>query len=518
MKQFIMLLTLISAFFQSCKPALEADLLIEGGTIILGDGSNRFEGDLAISGDQIIFVGQQSEVDIKPKRIVNAQGKLVTPGFIDPHTHSLRDLKRQSTSSNINYLTQGVTTVMNGNDGEGPFDIKGTETELMKNGIGTNTAFLVGHGKVRIAVLGKEEVAPNPEQLDRMRALVRGAMEGGAFGLSTGLYYSPGSYANTQEVIELTKEVAPFGGLYESHMRDESSYNIGLLSAVDETIEIGETAGVPVHFAHIKALGVDVWGMSTNFIEKIEAAQKRGMTITADQYPWLASGTHMANALINRWAMAGGKEAFYRRLEDKKLLPRIRADIKENIRKRGGKESLLITADCKDKSMIGLTLGQVADRMNMDPVETALYIARNGDARVASYNMNIDDVKNFMRQPWVMSSSDGTPGHPRKYASFPKKYQDYVVREKLMTLEEFVYKCSGLVAESFKMNRRGKLKKGYYADVIVWDQEEYKANADFANPEELTTGVEQVFVNGIQVLADGTFTGNLPGSVIKKNQ
>ena len=518
MKHYLILIITIGFFFQCCQKPLEADLLIKGGTLILGDGSEPYEGDVAVAGDRIIFVGQSQGMPINAKHTIQATGKIVSPGFIDPHTHSLGDLKKKDKSANLNYITQGVTTVMNGNDGEGPFDIAGIEARLMKNGIGTNTAFLVGHGTIRTAILGKEEVAPSDIELDSMKALVRQAMKEGAFGLSTGLYYSPGSFADTDEIISLAKEVAPFGGLYESHIRDESSYNIGLLNAVDETIRIGKEAGVPVHFAHIKALGVDVWGKSKDVISKIEEAQEGGMIITADQYPWIASGTHLENALINRWVMAGGEQEYYKRLDDQKLLPRIKSEIKENIRKRGGKEALLIIADCEDESMIGMNLGQVALRMNLDPVDAALNIARMGGARVASYNMTPDDLKNFMRQPWVMTSSDGTKGHPRKYASFPQKYEQYVMKEKVLTLEDFVYKCSGLVAETFDMNRRGKLVQGNFADVIIWDANNFKSNADFTYPRKLSSGIEHVFVNGIPVLANGELTGSLPGKVIKKNE
>ncbi len=507
----------IIAFLSACEPAvLEADFLIKDGTIVDGTGSAAYKGDIALSGDSILFVGDASSVNIRAGKVLDATGKIVSPGFIDAHTHSLGDLKSRDRNANLNYLTQGVTTVVNGNDGAGPYEITALASQLETQGIGTNTAFLVGHNVIRRAVLGDKNIKPDADQLEQMRALVRQGMTEGAYGFSTGLYYVPGSYSATEEVIELTKEAAPFGGIYDSHIRDESSYNIGLINAVKETIEIGEKAGVPVHFAHIKALGVDVWKKSDEVIALIEAAQARGVTVTADQYPWRASGTHLENALIDNWVKAGGEEQYYARLNNKQLLPQIRSEIKENMRKRGGAESLLITADLRDTSLIGLNLAQIAEKLKLDPVEAALKIAREGGARVASFNMNPYDLENFVTQPWVMTSSDGTTGHPRKYASYPKKYQDYVVNKPLLSLESFVFKSSGQVARTFGIARRGELKEGYFADLIIFDPEEFKPMADFSNPAEYSEGIEYLWVNGELTISEAAYTQALKGRVLKK--
>lgn len=514
-KQLLVLITTLSIL--GCSPeVMEGDFLIKGGTIIDGTGEQAYVADLLIAGDSIVFIGQSSEHRVKAQRTIEASGQIVSPGFIDPHTHSLGDLKGGANNSNLNYLTQGVTTVFNGNDGEGPFKVKELTDLLMQNGIGTNTAFLVGHNTVRQEVVGSEDVNPNPDQLTAMKALVRQGMEEGAFGFSTGLYYAPGSYANTDEVIELAKEVAPYNGLYDSHIRDESTYNIGLIEAVKETIEIGEKAGVPVHFAHIKALGVDVWGKSTEVINLIEAAQNRGVRVTADQYPWRASGTHLENAVISRWVMAGGDEAYYKRLSNASLLPRIRREIKENIRKRGGAEALLITADVKDESLIGKNLDEIAKEMNLSPVEATLKIARSGGARVASFNMSPDDLERFMTRPWVMTSSDGTKGHPRKYASFPKKYQTYVIEKGLLSIESFVHKSSGQVAKTFGLDKRGELKEGSFADIIIFNPKEYSPVADFSNPAEYSKGVTHVWVNGRLTINESDYNRTLNGKVLTK--
>lgn len=494
----------------------EIDILIKGGTIVDGTGSPSYIGDIGLKGNEIVFVGDASTSNVKARQTIEANELVVSPGFIDPHTHSLSDLKSDSNNSNLNYLTQGVTTVMNGNDGGGPTDIEAAEKELMKNGIGTNTAFLVGHNTIREAILESKDVAPDSLQLEEMKALVRKGMETGAFGFSTGLYYVPGFYAETEEVIALAKEAVPFNGLYESHIRDESTYNIGLIESVKETIEIGEKAGVPVHFAHIKALGVDVWGKSGEVIELIEAAQKRGVKITADQYPWVASGTHLENALINRWVMEGGEEKYQDRLNNSKLLPKIKEEIIENLRKRGGAASILITADCKDESMIGFNLKEISEKLQRDSIQLVLDIARNGGARIASFNMNPKDLENFMQQDWVMTSSDGTKGHPRKFGTFPKKFQDYVMLKKLLSMESYIRKCTGQVAETFGIEKRGFLKKGFYADVVVFSPKDFKAVANFSQPAEFSEGVQYLWVNGELTIEEGNYTGKLAGKVLKK--
>ncbi len=519
MKKFGMSILLLSAVFFSCnKITIESDFLIINGLIIDGTGNPSYLADIAIKGTKIVFVGDADTVKIKTIQLIDATGLIISPGFIDSHTHSLGDLKSKKRSSNLNYLTQGVTTVMNGNDGGGPIEVDSISTQLMANGIGTNTAFLVGHGTVRNAVLGGKNVAPDSAELKQMQLLVTKAMQQGAFGFSTGLYYAPGSFSTTQEVIALAKEVKPFGGLYESHIRDESTYNIGLINAVKEAIQIGEEAGVPVHLAHIKALGIDVWHKSNEIIKIVENAQKRGIIVTADQYPWKASGTHIENALIDRWVMAGTKDDYYARLNNKTLLLQIKNEIKENLRKRGGADKILITADCYDTTMVGSTLEQIANNLSQDPVTVTLNIAKNGGARIASFNMNEEDVANFMKQPWVMTCSDGTKGHPRKFASYPQKYKEYVLDKQLLTMEEFIYKNSGLVAQTFGIKNRGIIKTGNKADIIVFDKEKYRPSASYYKPAELTKGMIYIFVNGNLTIEQGKFLGNKYGIVIRKNK
>ena len=519
MKPIFLLLFSLLILVQACDEKLEqVDVLILNGKVIDGSGNDAYTTDIAIKEGLIYFIGKSETKNFEAFQTIDAEGLIVSPGFIDPHTHSLSDLKSKDRNSNLNYLTQGVTTVMNGNDGEGPIYIDSLASQLIKNGIGTNTGFFVGHSKVRKAILGDADVEPDSLELSQMKQLVSIAMSQGAFGFSTSLYYAPSSYATTEEVIELTKEIREFGGLYDSHIRDESSYNIGLIEAVKEAIEIGEKANVPVHLAHIKALGVDVWGKSGEIIDLVKEAHERGIRVTADQYPWKASGTHIENALISRWVMAGGDDEYYERLNNKNLLSRIKNEISENLRKRGGADAILITADCYDTTMIGKTLAQISLDFGKDPVSMALDISRNGGARIASFNMNEEDILNFMKQFWVMTSSDGTKGHPRKYANYPEKYKQYVVDNQVLTLEEFIHKSSGLVANTFGMRNRGEIKVGYAADIVVFDKEKYRPAATFYNPTELTLGVDYVFVNGTMTIEKGEFAGKNSGRIIRKKE
>jgi len=495
---------------------LQLDTLIINGLIYDGSDTPPHTSSIGIKDDRISFVGDHNALKIVAQRTIDADGHIVVPGFIDPHTHSLAELQGPGTKANINYQTQGVTTVLVGNDGGGSYQIDSLATSLEDAGIGTNVAFLVGHGAVREAAMGRENRAPTLEELEQMKQLVDQAMREGALGLSAGLYYTPGNFAATDEVVELARVAASYNGLYESHIRDESSYNIGFLAALDEALEIGRLAGLPVHIAHIKALGVDVWGESEAAIESIQAARTEGLQVTADQYPWRASGTHMRNALVPRWALADSFEKYQQRLNDPELLPEIKLAVKDNIRRRGGPDSLLIVT-CAEQEYIGKTLAYVAASLGVPPVDAALEVLRLGKTRVVSFNMNMDDISNFMSQPWVMTSSDGNDGHPRKYASFPKKFREFVVERKEMTVQAFIHRSSGLVAETFGIANRGYLKPGNYADIAILDPATFGPQADYFHWNKLSTGVEYLFVNGVPAIAAGAQTDSLAGRALRKN-
>ncbi len=501
----------------AAQRGVRADLLIRGGTVIDGTGSAARVADVAIQGDTIVFVGDARRAGLRATREIEARGLIVAPGFIDPHTHTFGDLQSASAErrGNAAYLMQGVTTVITGNDGGGPVNVADTFAKWEQQGIGTNAALYVGFGTVRGNVLGAGSGAPNAEQLARMKEMVAKGVGEGALGLSTGLYYAPQSYAKTDEVIELAREAGRLGGVYDSHLRDESSYTIGLMGAVQEILQIGKEAGLPVHIAHIKALGVDVWGQSDSVIALVTRAQAAGQVVTADQYPYTASGTAVGASLLPRWAEAGGRDSLRARIRNPEQRDRLVAAMSDNMRRRGGAASLLITGG-RDRAIVGKTLEQIAKARNADPILTALEIIMDGDAGLASFNMNEDDIARFMREPWVFTGSDGSDGHPRKYGTYPRKLHDYVLGKHVITLEQMVQRSSYDVAKALGLGKRGALQPGWKGDVIVMDTARVAERATYEHPEQLAEGMQCVVVNGVLAVRDGKPTGALAGKGVRR--
>ena len=488
-------------------------VLIINGAVYDGSPAPARNTNIGISGERI--VSMDASPDAEASLIIDAAGMAVVPGFIDPHTHALDDLLDDDRKWNMNYRAQGVTTVFVGNDGRGIPDLEEKLAIMERQGIGSNVAFFTGHGTAREKILGLDDRAPTDDELVEMRDFVENEMRAGALGLSTGLFYRPGSYAETDEVIELAKVAAQFGGVYDSHMRDESSYGIGLLGAVREVIEIGEKADIPVHIAHLKALGRDVWGQSGDVIALIAAARERGVEVTADQYPYRASGTSLQSSLIPRWVMADSDEAMFERLANPDFEDRIREEMEANLSRRGGEESLLVTGDSEWR---GMTLEEIAEDMNLDAIDAAVKVVRGGNPSVASFNMSPDDIDALAIQPWVMTGSDGSQGHPRKYATYPQAHQDMVVSKKLFSLQHFIRRSSGLVADSFYLCDRGYLRPGMKADIAIIDFDNFRPVADFEKPTALATGVTGLLINGEQAIADGQYTRALPGTVVDRQQ
>jgi N-acyl-D-aspartate/D-glutamate deacylase len=496
---------------------LKLDLLIKGGTVVDGSGSTLVKNDIGIRGDRIVFIGKSARLKVEAERTLDAAGMIVAPGFIDPHTHALEDLSNSKSSGNENYLMQGVTTVITGNDGGGPFRVAETLEKWERQGIGTNAALLVGQGTVRGAVVGEGDVQSTIEQLVQMKNLVAQAMDEGAFGMSTGLYYAPGSFAKTEEVIELAKTAAQKGGVYDTHMRDEGSYSIGLLGSIRETVRIGREAKIPVHISHIKALGKDVWGQSRQVVRLIKQARAKGIRVTANQYPYTASGTNIIAALVPRWAEAGGNAEMLERIKDPLIRPRLVVEMEANLKRRNGAEAILITRS-RNRELVGKTLGAIAQERKKSPIEAALDIIENGGAGIASFNMSESDIEYFMKQPFVMTGSDGSSGHPRKYGTFPRKLREYVLDKKLITLPFAIRQSSALTAETFRIPERGLLKVGYFADVIAFDSQTVRDRATYEQPETLAVGMKYVIVNGKISVDDGKYTGMLAGSALRKSQ
>jgi N-acyl-D-aspartate/D-glutamate deacylase len=503
------MLALVPLAIGAAPAAQPVDLLIRGGTVYTGSEA-PFTGDVAISGDRIRAVGRR--LPAAAKRVIDARGMIVAPGFIDPHTHVGEDLTSDDPARRLvpAFLMQGVTTAFIGNDGGGDPDVARVLGGAAARPVGINYAAYVGFGAVRQKVFGAANRPPSDAELERMRGLVADAMCQGAAGLSTGLFYAPQSFARTAEVIALAREAGRRGGTYDSHLRDESSYTIGLAAAVDEAIAIGREARLPVNISHIKALGVDVHGQAPAIIAKVEAARRAGQAITADQYPWSASGTSLAASLVPLWAQDGGRPRLLERLDDPALAGRLSAGMAENLRRRGGPAALLIT----EGRLSGRTLADIAKSRGEGAVAAAIAVIREGDPAVASFNQVEPDIVAFMRRPWVMTGSDASTGHPRTYGSFARKYAKYVDSEPILDLRQFIERSSTLAADTFHLEGRGRLRAGAYADVVVFDPKLYSARATYARPARTAAGVRTVLVNGALAVDRGVLTGKAAGRAL----
>lgn len=496
------------------------DVLVRGGTVYDGSGGPARRLDIGIRADRIVFVGNAATASIRSRQTIDAAGLIVAPGFIDPHTHSFEGLPNLSEErrKNLGALMQGVTTVVTGADGRGPLEVARTLSEAERLGIGTNTYALTGFGTARVRVMGSSSAPATPAQIDSMKALIAKAMSEGAFGVGSGLFYAPQSYASTEEVIAVLMGARPYGGVYDTHQRDESSYTIGLLNSVREAIRIGRETGLVTNLGHVKALGVDVWGYADSVLALMRAERATGHLVVADQYPWTASGTGLGAALLPRWAEAGGRDSLLLRIADPGTREKILTEMRENLRRRGGDSTLLLTGgSAAARGHVGKTLKQVAAEKGTGAVETALELIRSvGGMSVASFNMNEQDIETFMKDPYVMTSSDGSGGHPRLYGTYPRKLRRYVLDQPVITMERMVRASSGQVAEVYGISERGQLKAGYYADVIVFDPGTIREAATYVEPEKLSVGVRWVFVNGKPAVANGQPTGVLAGRGLRK--
>lgn len=496
---------------------VEADYVLVGGTLYDGTGNAPSVQDLAIRAERIVAIGKFSVQS--GAKIIQAQGMVVAPGFIDLHTHSDNTIRQKNTRANLNYLYQGVTTIVTGNCGSGPIHVAQYYAELEKYGAGTNVCHLIPHNSLRAAVMGNVNRPPSEEELRRMQELVERGMQEGAWGMSTGLIYNPGCYAKTDEIIALAKVVARYQGIYASHIRDEGA---GLLDAIQEAITIGQKAGLPVHISHIKCSGRAAWGKSADAINLIRQARQLGLRVTADQYPYIASSTSLAATLIPPLYREGTHKEMLQRLDDPEHGPRMRQAIEANIQRHNHGESVRIASYSKHPEYNGKTLAQIAREQKRSVLDIVLEIERNGGASVVNFGMNEEDVRLYMRQEWVATASDGSATapsaaviHPRNYGTFPRKIGRYAIEEKLITLEQAIRSASGLPADILQLPQRGYLRVGYYADVVVFDPAQFRDQASFDKPHQYATGIRYLFVNGRLVLAEGKYQHILAGKPLR---
>lgn len=497
------------------------DVLIRGGRLLDGSGAPWRHADVAIGGDRIAAVGKLDGATARS--VIDATGLFVAPGFIDGHTHAGLALAKSETAAAVSLLTQGVTTVFINPDGGGPLDLPAQRKAIEAQRPGVNVAQFIGHNSARSAVLGNRDRTPDEAELARMGALVRRGMEDGAFGLSAGPFYTPGNFSKTEEHIALARIAAEFDGVYASHIRDESDYNVGVVAAVDEVIRVAREARLPGIVTHIKVLGPRVWGRSREVIEHIEAARAEGVEVYGEQYPYEASSTGLTAALVPAWALDGGTGALKARLTNPELRGRLRAEMLENLQRRAGPANILIRSHAADPSLEGQRLDAIARARLEQPVDTAIAIILAGGASIISFNMQEADIRAFMVQPWMMTCSDGTllalgqgSAHPRDFGPYPRKIRRYVVEEKVLTLERAIHSMTGLPAAVFRVRDRGVIRPGAYADVVVFDLAAVRDRATYEQPHQLSEGMRHVFVNGRAAVSNGEPTAERNGRVLSR--
>ncbi len=533
------------------SPGTEFDLLIKGGTVYDGGGGEGRAVDVTVRGDRIIGVGDFHNASAK--KVIDARGLAVAPGFINMLSWSNESLIQDGRSQSE--IRQGVTTeIMGEGESMGPvddrvrqymlkqqsdikYDIKwNTLAEylqyLERRGVSCNVASFIGATTIRENVIGFEDKQPTAQQLDEMRELVRKEMEAGALGIGTSLMYPPAFYAKTEELIELCKVAAKYQGKYISHIRSEGNQ---LLPALEELIRISREAGLPAEVYHIKAAGKKNWPLLDQMIARIEAARKEGLKITADMYAYTASGTGL-DACLPPWTQDGGYTALFTRLRDKATREKIAAEVRtdsdawENIYLSVGSPDKILLAGFKSeqlKPLTGKSLAEVAKARGKDPVETIMDLLVEDESRISAiyFEMSEENVRKEMTKPWISFGSDEASQapegvflksnpHPRAYGNFARVLGKYVREEKLTSLGEAVRRLSGLPATNLGLDRRGFIKEGMFADLVVFDPATIADRATFVQPHQYAAGVKHVFVNGQQVLKDGEHTGATPGRAL----
>ncbi len=512
---------LLSLGAGACAPD-PADLLILGGDIHDGGGGAPFVADLAVTGDEIVFVGDAAAAGITAAETLDGSGLLVAPGFVDMHSHSQigADWGREA----LPFLHQGITTVVLGVDGGGVPEVAETLAGWEERGIGVNALTYVGHGAVRRRVLGSEDRAPTPAELDAMRALVRKGLEEGAFGLSSGLFYVPGTYAETEEVIELARVAAEFApGIYDTHDRDlGASYpSFGYLASIAEAIRIGEESGTKVIFSHFNAQGARNYGRAPEGAALVEAARERGVPVFAAQHVYTATQSSLRAYTVPRWASAGGREAMLERFRDPEVARVLDEATAEMLAIRGGAEKIRFSDPRPELN--GRTLAEVADELGVPPPEAARRILVEGNASVM--NIGLYDPVNtafLAEQDWMMTCTDGRDiepgtavGHPRVYGAFTKKLRDHVLDAERISMPFAIRSMTGLAAEFLGIGDRGRLAPGMKADLAVLDPERIRDRATYDDPHRFSEGTVHVLVNGVFAIREGVATGALAGRALR---
>ena len=524
------------------------DLLIRNARIIDGTGSAAYAADVGVAGDEIAAIGK---LEGDAAKTIDASGLVVTPGFIDLHTHSDMSFLLDNTAQSK--VRQGVTLELAGNCGSSfCAPLLGAAKELFDTRAGQyenaeslgyadfggyldalqaaqptlNVAVQVGHATLRSCVLGLDSRAPTGDELDRMKALAGECLDAGAMGFSTGLFYAPGNYARLDEVIEVADEAAKRGKLYSTHMRDEGNHSVGLFVAINEAIEVGRRTGVRVQISHVKCMGPSVWGRASDALALFERANGEGLDVAGDQYPYTAGSTGLTGALFPRWSLDGGRDATLAHMADATSRARLIEDMDVIYSKTGDPEGVVIARFTPEPRYEGMSMAEIAADVGLSPAEAALKMYEQGDGQVIIHAMRDPDMETIAQHPLISVGSDGTSlstegvlsagqPHPRSYGTNPRFLAQFVRERGLVSLEEAIRKMTTLPAQRLGLSRRGRIAPGFAADLVALDPDTVADTATFEAPHSYPVGIPHVAVNGALVIEDGEFTGATPGRVVR---
>lgn len=516
-------LFVITLLIYNCDSSDNYDIIISNGEVYDGSGSESTIADIGIIGSEIVKIGDLA--GLSAKRVINAKGLVVSPGFIDVHTHLDPILKLSNCES---HLKQGVTTSLGGPDGSSPWPFGKFLDTLDQIGVGMNIGYLIGHNTIRKNVMSLENRAPTKDEMDIMKSQISLAMDEGAFGISTGLKYLPGNFSEIDEIISLSKEASKKGGIYTSHLRDEG---LGVIASVKEAIDISKYAEIPVVLTHHKVIGKPMWGKSSQTLALVDSARIAGLDILMDQYPYEASYTGIS-VLIPGWARAGGNKQFAKRIDNPLLRDSIKNGIIFNILNDRGGNDLDRVQFAKVKWMPeleGKTLKYWAKKRGLNPsiengAELVIEAQLKGGASCVFFAMDKEDVENIMKHPQTMIASDGRlvrPGdghpHPRWYGTFPRVLGHYVRKKNTLSLSEAIYKMTLLPANTIGLKNRGVLKEGMKADITIFNSNTVIDKATFEKPHQYPEGIYYVMVNGKLSIDDGNFMDIKAGEVLRYN-
>lgn len=500
------------------------DIILRNARIVDGTGAPWYRGEIAIRGDAIVRIA--TSISEPATRVIDVGGEVVAPGFIDIHSHARRGIFDVPTAEN--YVRQGVTTLIEGPDGNSPVPLAPFLKRLDGLPKSVNMASFIGQGSVRGAVIGNVNRKATAEEIEKMKGLVEQGMKDGAFGLSSGLFYVPGNFTPTEEVIELARVAGRFGGIYISHMRNEAS---GVLDSVRETIAIGEKGGLPTQVTHHKIIGTANWGRSVDTLKLVDEARARGVDATIDQYPYTASSTSVQGALLPAWAQEGTREEMVARLKEPATRARIKTETVRIIRdeRGGGDPRNIVLAACGwDASLAGKNLSDVMQLRGLAPglenaAEAAFWIIERGGCSGIFHAINEKDLENIIKHPATMIASDGEipifgkeVPHPRSYGTFSRVLSVYVRERNVLSLEDAVRKMSSFPAQRLGLLDRGVLRPGMKADIAIFDPARVRDKATFEKPHQYAEGVSLVIVNGQIILERGSMTAARPGRVLLK--